>query len=203
MFLCNRNTGRRLLSSSNLGSFMLSELDISGHCGVLKASWASNMVYSRGRQLMLAVGWKLEHLHMISSVFSLDEEGFLTQWLISFKANVLSGENQVKVAQHFLTQPQKWHTILTTSLFYTKESLKAAEINQDGGIHLASEWETIKQVSEWPQYLISGIWTQAVLALWTTLNQVYFVLPCFRKKQRYVSSFSLAIVKRKVKQSDF
>ena len=56
---------------------------------------------------MLAVGWKLEHLHMISSVFSLDEEGFLTQWLISFKANVLSGENQVKVAQHFLTQPQK------------------------------------------------------------------------------------------------
>ena len=107
MFLCNRNTGRRLLSSSNLGSFMLSELDISGHCGVLKASWASNMVYSRGRQLMLAVGWKLEHLHMISSVFSLDEEGFLTQWLISFKANVLSGENQVKVAQHFLTQPQK------------------------------------------------------------------------------------------------
>ena len=29
-----------------------------------------------------------------------------------------------------------------------KESLKAAEINQDGGIHLASEWETIKQVSK-------------------------------------------------------
>ena len=37
MILCNRNTGRRQLSSSNLGSFMLSELDISGHCGLLKA----------------------------------------------------------------------------------------------------------------------------------------------------------------------
>lgn len=40
-------------------------------------------------------------------MFSLDEEGFLTQWLISFKANVLYGENQMKVAQRFLTQPQK------------------------------------------------------------------------------------------------
>ena len=37
MILCNRNTGRRQLSSCNLGSFMLSELDISGHCGLLKA----------------------------------------------------------------------------------------------------------------------------------------------------------------------
>ena len=56
---------------------MLSELDIRGHYGQLKASWASKMVYLCGKQLMLAVGWKLEHLHMISSVFSLDEEGFL------------------------------------------------------------------------------------------------------------------------------
>ena len=55
----------------------------------------------------------------------------------------------MKAAQHFLTQPQKWHTALTTTVFfYTKESLKAAEINQDGGIHLASEWETVKQASD-------------------------------------------------------
>lgn len=71
-----RNAGRMQLSSSHLGL----ELHISWHCGHLKASlsWASEVVHSCGRQLMLAVGWKLGHLHVISSVFSLGEEGFLT-----------------------------------------------------------------------------------------------------------------------------
>lgn len=96
MILCIGNAVQWKLSSSLLGPFVLLKLDMAGSAvteRLISAGHPALLAHAAGNdnRLTVPMGWQLsrgcglQHLQVMSSVFSLTSEGFLTSWVLFSK----------------------------------------------------------------------------------------------------------------------